>query len=131
VTLDTPFELAVWLTESLRDLFSEDPQATVALIARSSEAARTHARWLRHGLPLHLALEGDFPFRPGPLVTSVPEVKGLEFDHVLLPDASLSTYPDTQEARRALYVAVTRATHRLTLAAVGPFSPVLPLRREE
>jgi DNA helicase IV len=47
---------------------------------------------------------------------------------VILADASASTYPDTAEARRALYVAVTRATHRLTLASVGPQSPLLPKR---
>ena len=126
VRLDTSFELAVWLTQALRDLMPEDPQASVALIARSSEAAKTIARWLRHGIPVHLALEGDFPFRPGPLVTSVLEVKGLEFDHVVVPDASSATYPDTGESRRALYVALTRATHRLTLAAAGAFSPALP-----
>jgi DNA helicase-2/ATP-dependent DNA helicase PcrA len=126
VRVDTPLELTLWLTEALRDLVPEDPQASIALVTRSSEAARALARWLRHGTPVHLALEGDFPFRPGPLVTSVLEVKGLEFDHVVLPDASAATYPDTAESRRSLYVALTRATHRLTLAAAGSFSPVLP-----
>jgi DNA helicase II / ATP-dependent DNA helicase PcrA len=55
----------------------------------------------------------------------VPEVKGLEFDIVILPDASANTYPDTPEARRTMYVAVTRATHRLALTSPGLWSPLL------
>ena len=64
-------------------------------------------------------------FRPGLTVTCVQEIKGLEFDYVVIPDAAASTYPDTPESRRALYVAVTRATHRLGLGSAGAWSPLL------
>jgi DNA helicase-2/ATP-dependent DNA helicase PcrA len=76
-------------------------------------------------VPAKLALEGDFDFDAGTHVTCVPEVKGLEFDFVVVPDASAASYPPTDAARRALYVAVTRATHQLALASVGPGSPML------
>jgi DNA helicase IV len=122
---ESPFHLAVRLTEELRALQSEDPSASLAVICRSPEAARTVERALRHGSPVRLALDGEFEFRPGLTVTCVQEVKGLEFDYVLVPDASASTYPDTRESRRALYVAVTRATHRLGLASAGAWSPLL------
>lgn len=122
---ESVFHLAVWLTDALRALESEDPSASITVICRTSEAARSFERMLRHGTGARLALEGDFEFRPGLAVTSVPEVKGLEFDYVIVPDAAHTTYTPTADARRALYVAVTRATHRLALAAAGDFSPLL------
>jgi DNA helicase-2/ATP-dependent DNA helicase PcrA len=74
---------------------------------------------------LRLALEGAFDFRPGVTVTCVQEVKGLEFDCVVVPDAQADTYPITAQSRRSLYVAVTRATHHLGLAAAGSWTPLL------
>ena len=117
--------LAVFLSEALTQLTAEDPSSSVALLCRTPEAARNLHHVLRHSIDAKLALDGSFDFRPGLLVTCVQEVKGLEFDYVLLPDASAQTYPDTAEARRALYVALTRASHRLTLATSGPWAPWL------
>jgi DNA helicase IV len=72
-----------------------------------------------------LVLDGDFSFRPGVDVTDVESVKGLEFDYVIVPDASADTYPATDEARRRLHVAVTRASHQLWIATVGRPSPLV------
>ena len=58
-------------------------------------------------------------------VTSVDQVKGLEFDVVIVPDVSAAAYPDTPAARRALYVAVTRARRTVSLARIGEASPIL------
>ncbi len=123
---ENTFHLLRYLTEALANLQREDPAASLALVCRTPESARTTRRLLSYGLSAHLALDGDFHFRPGVLVTSVADVKGLEFDYVVLPDADDRTYPDTTESRRALYVAMTRATHRLVLGAAGRFSPLLP-----
>ena len=131
---DSEFHQAAALTDALREIAapgggprgSGDPTATIAVICRTPQAATRLARILRWGLDLRLALHGDFDFGPGINVTSVEEVKGLEFDYVILPDASSSAYPDTAEARRALYVAVTRTVHHLVLSTVGTWTPVLP-----
>ena len=58
-------------------------------------------------------------------MTCVAEVKGLEFDHVVLPDVAAGRYADTPEARRALYVAATRASSQLVLSAAGQPSPLI------
>jgi hypothetical protein len=108
------------LITQLREYTTADTSASVAVICRSAEAARSLARQLGHGLSLHLALDGDFKFRPGLVVTSVAEVKGLEFDAVIVPDAAGAAFTSTPEARRALYVAVTRATHLLVLTKIEP-----------
>ena len=111
--------LVAWLVDALRDLDAEDATAAAAVICRDPPAARLYARVLKLGLPVHLALEGAFTFGPGAQVTCVPEVKGLEFDHVIVPDAVRGAYADTAEARRALYVAATRASAQLVLAAAA------------
>jgi DNA helicase II / ATP-dependent DNA helicase PcrA len=98
------------------------------VICRSAGIARTFSKTLKHGVDHALSLGGHFDFAPGVLVTAVPEVKGLEFDYVFVPDADSNTYPDAAESRRTLYVAVTRATHRLAVCAAGNWSSLLPPR---
>jgi len=117
--------LVARLVDGLRELAVDDPRASVAVIARTAESARRLAACLGRGVDARLALDGDFHFGPGVQVTSVREVKGLEFDHVVVPDASSAAYPDTPEARRALYVAVTRASHRVVFATTGRWTSLL------
>lgn len=123
---DNPCHLAAALCASLARLTGGDPTASVAVIARSAESARRLAQVLRRGLGLRLVLDGNFGFGGGLCVTCVDEVKGLEFDHVVIPDATARAYPDTPASRRALYTAMTRATRQLALLAAGEWSPVLP-----
>jgi DNA helicase IV len=121
--------LAAWLVAALRDLDAEDPTAASAVICRTPQAAAQLARLVNMAVPANLALGGAFTFGPGAQVTTVPEVKGLEFDHVVVPDAAAGRYADTAEARRALYVAATRASAQLVLAAAGTPSPLLTSER--
>jgi len=44
---------------------------------------------------------------------------------VVVPDASIRAYPDTEDARRRLHVAVTRAAHQLWIAVPGTPSPLV------
>jgi len=118
---------ADWLTRQLRTLQTSDPRASAALICRTPEVARRLYQHLRRGLGLRLALDGDYQFVGGINVTSVQEAKGLEFDYVVVPDVSASVYPPTPTSRRALYVAVTRASHQLILSTVGAWTEILHL----
>jgi hypothetical protein len=51
--------------------------------------------------------------------------KGLEFDHVIVPDAQETVYPNTPLARRRLYTVISRAMHEATILAQGPLTPLL------
>jgi hypothetical protein len=112
-------QLLDWLGGELRAIYARDPGASVAVVARTPEAAQLFGRILNYGLTVRVALEGRFTFGPGVQVTCVEEVKGLEFDYVVVPDAGALVYPDTAESRRALYVAATRAIRQLLLACAG------------
>jgi DNA helicase-2/ATP-dependent DNA helicase PcrA len=56
------------------------------------------------------------------VICSVFLAKGLEFDQVIVPDASADNYA-TEMDRNLMYVACTRAMHRLTLTFIGKVSP--------
>lgn len=115
----------LFLAGAVRDLVEREPNASVAVIASGPEVARAFHRLLADLPDARLALDGRFTFRPGVDVTDVASVKGLEFDYVVVPDASARVYPDTDESRRRLHVAVTRTAHQLWIAAPGTPSPLL------
>jgi len=114
--------LSVALVDTLLAIRAEDPRATAAVICRTEATAERLHTAIRRGVEARLALAGDFLFEPGASVTCIGEVKGLEFDYVFVPDLSAAAYLDCAESRRALYVAVTRARHRLWLATTSTWS---------
>jgi hypothetical protein len=115
----------LFLSGAIRDLLEREPRASVAVVAHAPEVARSIHRLLEDLPEARLALDGRFSFRPGVDLTDVASVKGLEFDYVIVPDASARAYPDDPDARRRLHVAVTRAAHQLWIAAPGTPSPLL------
>ena len=68
----------------------------------------------------------EFAFRPGVEVTEIRQVKGLEYDYVVLVDVNASTYPLDDESRHLLHIGATRAAHQLWLVSSGPPSPLIP-----
>ncbi len=117
---------AIFLTDALADLIKREPHAGVAVIARNPDSARRMHGALTQSLRAHLVLDGEFEFGPGIHVTDVSQVKGLEFDYVVLPDVSTNHYPDQDDARRALHVAATRAVYQLCVQSSGKRSGLLP-----
>jgi ATP-dependent DNA helicase UvrD/PcrA len=129
-------EAVAFLAESLRSLGGREPTASVALIARHpAQADAWHAALQRAEVSfLRRVRRQDFSFSPGVDVTDVAQVKGLEFDYVVLLDATAANYPNSLESRHLLHIGATRAAHQLWLTAVGEPSPLLPeeqLRADE
>lgn len=91
----------------------------------------------RTGTTVHFAKRGDLVSEIAPLVvTTFHQLKGLEFDHLVLLALEDNTMPsfylkhkppedheqETQQLRRLVYVAMTRARETLVLAGGQPFS---------
>lgn len=120
-------ECVEFLGTALRDLMKAEPLASVALISRDAATARLYFA----GLDamdigrLRLVEEQVFAFAPGIDVVDVAQVKGLEFDYVVVLDASTRGWPDRAHDRRLLHVAATRAVHQLWITAVGTPSPIV------
>ncbi len=109
----------VAMTEALTALFERESRASVAVICEREENARRIFDGLKNVDDLRLVVDGEFIFKPGVDVTDVSQVKGLEFDYVIIPDASIADYPDTAVARRTMHIAITRAVHQLWVISVG------------
>ena len=116
-----------FLAEALRDLAAREPRATVALLARYPEQAdRTYEGLRRAEVPaLRRVRAQEFAFRPGVEVTDVRQVKGLEFDYVVMLDANATSYGRDDESRHLFHIGVTRAAYQLWLVATGAPSPLL------
>ena len=93
-----------FLAESLRALMIDEPRANVAVITRDPERADVFYEGLKKAEVPHLkrVADQDFSFRPGIEVTDIRQVKGLEFDYVVLADVTRSQYPVDDESRHLL-----------------------------
>lgn len=89
----------------------------------------------KQAVKLYDALKDDFSrilllsaesgaFGQGVIITSSHMAKGLEFDQVIIPDADEKNYHNEVD-RGLLYIACTRAMHRLDLMYVKERSPFL------
>ncbi|MEY4545177.1 MAG: hypothetical protein RL685_1372 [Pseudomonadota bacterium] len=117
-----------FLAEALRELTTDEPQASVAVIARYPEQADVFYAGLKQAeIPnLRRIAEQDFPFKAGIDVTDLRQVKGLEFDYVVLVEVNQSTYPTEDDARHLLHIGSTRAAHQLWILCTGKPSELLP-----
>ena len=121
-------EAVAFLGDALRNLMAREPTASCAVISRHPEQADAYFDGLRRAeVPaLRRVRRDDFNFQPGVDVTDVAQVKGLEFDYVVMVDVNDSSYPDANWARHLLHIGVTRAAHQLWLIATGDVSPLVP-----
>lgn len=116
-----------FLSEALDELTRREPLASIAVLTPSQTVSSMYAvGLLKADVPrVRLVENQEFAFAPGIEVTEVNEVKGLEFDYVVLVEVSAQYYPDNPHARRMLHVGATRAAHQLWLTSVGTSSPIL------
>src|SRR5690606_28060317 len=121
-------EAVGFLAEALRELMLNEPRASVAVIARHPEQAEVFYQGLAKAeIPrVRRVADQDFVFKPGIDVTDVRQVKGLEFDYVILVDVSDATYPLDDESRHLLHIAATRAAHQVWLITSTSPSSLVP-----
>ena len=95
-----------------------------ALIANSRSRAKQLAKLLADTDVHIVAADGELP-KSGVVLLDVRLAKGLEFDHVIVPDVHEGAFPDEPLRRHRLYTAISRATKRVTLLANGPIAHML------
>ncbi len=124
----------------VRQMDAEDVDGYVAELRRIAEEAAgeegltaivaesdSRVGWLHKQLGERaevLGKDSDLP-KSGVVLLSLRVAKGLEFDHVVIPDAQADVYPDTPLSRRRMYTAISRAMHRVTVLSQGPMTPLL------
>lgn len=120
---------AMQMTECIKteiEDFNESDHSGLAVIAKTQrQAKRLHKSLRDAGLDASLLDAASAGFSSGVVVCTSHLAKGLEFDRIIVADASQQNY-HTEMDRNLLYVACTRAMHRLLLVAVGEASALLP-----
>ena len=104
---------------------SQEGFETVAIICESvteCEEIFASLQDLDPTLDISLLVHEKATFRPGVVIVPVFLAKGLEFDAVIVPEASSHKYGEEHQ-RRLLYVACSRALHRLSLLYTEELSP--------
>jgi DNA helicase-2/ATP-dependent DNA helicase PcrA len=104
--------------------FFEQGYASIAVVCKTRrEAENIHAK-LQKLVSVKLIAANDAEIEKGVMVIPSYMAKGLEFDVVLVHDASSANY-STEMDRKLLYITCTRALHRLVLYHTGEKSPFL------
>nr|WP_253904762.1 UvrD-helicase domain-containing protein [Adlercreutzia sp. ZJ473] len=108
---------------------NEAPQAEGAADDPASEAPQADGP--APAASVTLVGKGDALPASGVILIPLQLAKGLEFDHVIIPDASERAFPagGGRLARNRLYTTVSRATRRITLLSKGGLTSLLPRLR--
>lgn len=92
---------------------------SLGIICKTESQAQLMADELkRQAADIHFLSGQSAAFVQGIILTSAHMAKGLEFDEVIIPEVDDKNY-HSEIDRNMLYVAVTRAMHRLTLTYSG------------
>ena len=97
---------------------------TIAIICKSAEESRNAFEALSAIDDIKLQRIGSMEYEQGVVVVPSYLAKGIEFDAVIIFDASEHVYGD-ESLRRIFYTACTRAMHNLQLYSVGDPTPLL------
>ena len=104
--------------------FQADGWDTIAILCKTQREAQWLFDVLKESLPLKLLHRQGDGLEKGIVILPIYLAKGLEFDAVLVYDVSKDNYFGELD-RKLLYIASTRALHRLNLYYTGEKSPLL------
>lgn len=121
-------EAVAFLGDALKSLHDRERAANVAVVARTPEIAQAYYDGLAQAeVPnLRRVRAQEFEFTPGVDVTDVMQIKGLEYDYVVMVEVNHRAYPKNVESRHLLHVGMTRAAHQLWILNSEAPSPLLP-----
>ena len=97
---------------------------SIGLICKTEKNSTNLFHLLKHKLDIQLISNGSVSGLQGVFIIPVYMSKGLEFDAVLICDADSQNY-HTEDDKNLLYVACTRALHRLSLFCEKEASPLI------
>ena len=112
------------------DAFIQGGGVSLGIILKTNSAAKKLYDLLTQDYEIQLISPDSTRFVNGISVTSIQMSKGLEFDEVIVADVDSDTY-QTEYDRSLLYIACTRAMHKLALFHTGKPSHLLLGRKEE
>lgn len=106
------------------ETFADSENVTLGIITKTNSSAKELYDVLFRNFEVHLISPESTAFLNGVSITSIQMSKGLEFDEVIIPSANNDTYCSEQD-RSLLYIACTRAMHRLSLTYSGELTRLI------
>lgn len=97
---------------------------SICLICKTEKNSTYLFNKIKHKLDIQLIKNGSASDLQGVFILPVYMSKGLEFDTVLICDADIQNYHD-EDDKNLLYVACTRALHKLSLFCENEVSPLI------
>ena len=97
---------------------------SICLICKTEKNSTYLFNKIKHKLDIQLIKNGSVSDLQGVFILPVYMSKGLEFDAVLICDADSQNYHD-EDDKNLLYVACTRALHKLSLFCENEVSPLI------
>ncbi|MFF2092259.1 RNA polymerase recycling motor HelD [Paenibacillus sp. NPDC058174] len=114
------------MLKDLAELRAEGFDSIAIITKTAAESREAYEALMGLGAAdLRLITKETLTFEKGTLVLPAYLAKGVEFDAVLIYDASSRTYQRESE-RKLFYTACTRAMHRLLLYATKDWTPFIP-----
>ena len=115
------------LRDAVERALRENDGLTAIVVPWKHEAKRLAAALAPLGdAAPSLVDDGDALPAGGVVAITLQLAKGLEFDHVIVPDASPRVFPaDDAVARNRLYTTISRATRTVEVYALGELTPLL------
>ncbi|MVP00250.1 RNA polymerase recycling motor HelD [Paenibacillus lutrae] len=120
-TAPMPADLVRRMAGDIAALHAEG-HLSIGIICKTAAESELAYNELLGTADLRLIRKDTPSFEKGVLVIPAYLAKGVEFDAVLLYDASAANY-SRETQRKLFYTACTRAMHRLYLYSAGPLSP--------
>ncbi|MBL3648119.1 RNA polymerase recycling motor HelD [Bacillus sp. RHFS10] len=114
-------DLCQKLTKEIERLKKQGHETIAVICKTAQQCIQAHA-YISEYIDIRLIHKENQTFQKGVCVIPVYLAKGIEFDAVLVYDASEEHY-QTEHDRRLLYTACTRAMHMLAVLYTGKASP--------
>lgn len=112
-----------YLVEAINDLVDLGNE-TIAIVCKTFNESESIYEQLKDKISLNLMKATSRDFSKGILVLPIYLAKGIEFDAVVIPDASKYQYRDEFD-QSIFYTACTRAMHDLVMLSRGEESPFI------
>ncbi|VFC59707.1 helicase, UvrD family [Clostridioides difficile] len=106
--------------------FKKSDNATLGIILKTDSDAEVIYNALKQEYSVNLISSESSSFTKGVSITSIKRSKGLEFDEVIIPSVNSKTYYSDYD-RSLLYIACTRAMHKLKLTYTGELTQLIDM----
>lgn len=104
--------------------FNKSSYSTLGIMCKTPTHANEIYNKLSQKYDVNLLCSDSLEFKEGITISTIHMSKGLEFDEVIIPTVDSNLYK-TEYDKNLLYIACTRAMHKLTLTYYGNVTEIL------